>query len=100
MGLFEGRTPGNGHGAGIGIGIVGREVEAREEVGGHIYLYAFYIAFVTVLVEGIAFQLVCLICGHLGELLLEHGKRCRVDVDVFLDDHIIDAVEVTRHAHQ
>ena len=60
--------------AGIGVNVVGRQVEATEQIGRDIDLHAFDVTFVTIFVQGVALQFLRLVIGHLGKFGLQHGQ--------------------------
>ena len=83
--------------SGIGINIVGGEVQVSEHIGRDIDVYTLHIAFVAILVERIAYHLVSLILSHLRELSHQHLSGGIINIDILLDYHIVDTIQIARH---
>ena len=61
-------------GAGIGVDVVGRQVESSKQVGRDIDLHTLDIALVAIFIERVAFELLNLVFGHFGEFGLQHSQ--------------------------
>ena len=89
-----------GASAGIGVDIVGRQVDVACDIGRNIDLHPLYVTLVTILIQRVTLQFAGFVSSHFRELVLQHAQCGLVHIDVATHHHVVHAVDVARELYE